>query len=148
MKLIIRVLLIQLTLMEACFSLRYTRQLNMDISSSFLINSSEKLSLLRCLISCNLNSDCFNCVYITSGNPGSNCFLFSNYISQSDLILNNNSNLYIKESNYKNYLTSWIYFRHQYCTRFSHDIRKSFTLYNTSSQHLILWTFWCILKSS
>ena len=78
----------------------------MDISSNYLISSSEKLSLLRCLLSCNLNSACFNCVYKASGSAGNSCFLYTKYLSQSDLILNNYSNLYIKESNYKNYLTS------------------------------------------
>ena len=60
-----------------------------------LIIKERVLSVMRCLSACSLNEDCLTAVY---SKIYSNCFLFKDQLSSSNIVASTSSNLYLKKS--------------------------------------------------
>ena len=73
------------------------RGIDLTISDPDLISSSNKMSDLFCLLSCNSDQNCLTAIYHYSKEMATNCFTYNTYFRTSDLILSKASTVYAKK---------------------------------------------------
>jgi hypothetical protein len=82
---------------------KYDLQLNVIADSTldpiWLIQSTKNLDKISCLVSCNINKECYTASYTSDSFMTNNCFLYRKQLTSIEMISTHYSNIYIKQCN-------------------------------------------------
>jgi hypothetical protein len=105
MKILILYALTSLVLTQISF--KYTKNDRFNLTEIFrqyyFISGYKTVNKHQCLVECNKINECRACLYTKNSQSNINCLLFNATINSSDLVISNESSIYVKKCKKKVY---------------------------------------------